>query len=289
MLVNGTLPCTFSSFGCFNLLWNGSSPCNLVDGWAMDNVVMRWSPESTNSRSTMGIVWTCLLTIFACSWTVVHPNFPDTGTFGSKKVVCALTVISPELVAYQAFIEYHVVRRCTRTIRKITTGQWSMPQSFFIQMRGIKLEFQDGSEFLGRPARCAETEKCFLGFVALSDWDLAVRLGLLDTKVLSVEDVRKRAKTSLVAKAAVCLQASWLVAQVTGRAINGLSITTLEVVTMAYVLCAFIIYAFWWHKPQDAEVHVKVDCSHMQKADFYQRVDEIPPQDRLAFSMSVIE
>jgi hypothetical protein len=97
--------------------------------------------------------------------------------------------------------------------------------------------------------------------------------------------LKKRAKTSYLVKALVCLQASWLVAQVIGRAFANIPITTLEIVTVGYVICALITYICCWHKPQDAEVHITIDCRMLTKAKFHEQAKEVygePEQDTRA-------
>jgi len=99
----------------------------------------------------------------------------------------------------------------------------------------------------------------------------ASQLEILDIKSISVEDIKKRAKTNYLVKALVCLQASWLVAQVIGRAVAQLPITTLEVATTGYVACALITYCCWWDNPQDAEASIMVNCRSLTKASFHQQ------------------
>lgn len=34
------------------------------------------SPDGHPTRTLLGIIWSCLTTIFACTWLAVHPNVP---------------------------------------------------------------------------------------------------------------------------------------------------------------------------------------------------------------------
>jgi hypothetical protein len=242
---------------------NGTSPWEVVrPGWA---------PQPAG-RGTMDIIWSCLVTIFACCWTVRHPSFPRKGDkFSSKVVLCIVAVVAPEWLADQAFNEYMPTRHYLKIINKMNRGQWTMSQSFFVGMGGVELEFKDCTETLG----CDEHgffESDNDGLVTLSVLQQAIQLKILDIKSISIEDVKKRAKTNYLVKALVCLQASWLVAQVIGRAIAKLPITTLEVVTIGYVACALITYSCWWHKPQDSEAPITVNCRRLTKASFHQQI-----------------
>jgi len=37
--------------------------------------VVAWAPEP-QTRGTIGLLWSCLVTIFLCTWSAVHPNLP---------------------------------------------------------------------------------------------------------------------------------------------------------------------------------------------------------------------
>jgi hypothetical protein len=250
---------------------NGTSPRIIISpGWVR---------EPNVGRGTMDIVWSCLITIFACSWTVTHPDIPRKGEWATSKMwLCFMAVVAPEWMAVVAYEEYLRARQHSKAIGKITKSQWTMSQAFFVGMGGLELEFEDCTEILGRDCGSNSSFKsnyasCFNSNYALSVFQRAVQLKKLEVKSISAEDIRKRAKTNYIVKALVCLQALWLVAQVIGRAVAQLPITTLEVVTVGYVVCALITYFCSWHKPQDAEVYILVKCKNLTKANFHQQVD----------------
>jgi hypothetical protein len=219
----------------------------------------------------MDIFWACLVTIFICSWTVTHPPLPRrNGFWGSPpKFWMGLTaVLAPEGLATMAFLTYRISKHYTDTIRKMDKGLWTLSQTYFVVMGGVELQFKDCMETLGRQPGGGFNEN-----KALRDLQRALQLDLLAMDAMSAEDVRSRAKTNHFVKTLVCLQASWLLAQVIGRAATKLPITTLEIVTVGYVVCAVITYACWWHKPQDAEVFITVDCRNLTKEEFFQQLD----------------
>jgi hypothetical protein len=221
----------------------------------------------------MDIIWSCLVTIFACSWTVTHPNIPERKSFASgassKILWCVVAVVAPEVMAYIALYEHLEVRHHLRVIKKMKQGQCTMSQLFFVYMGGVELEFEDSTETLG----CAANGR-FHQDGSLLNLQRAFQLNMIDMRSISVDDVNKRAKTNYIVKALVCLQASWLVAQVIGRAIANLAITTLEIVTVGYVVCALITYTSWWHKPQDAEVPIRINCKSLTEARFHEQIKE---------------
>jgi hypothetical protein len=157
----------------------------------------------------------------------------------------------------------------------VDNNKWTMSHIFFVAGAGVDLEFEDCTETLGM-----ETNGIFYQIDALETLRRAAQLNILSIRSISAEDIRKRAKTSYLIKALVCLQPSWLVAQVIGRAIVELPITTLEVVTVGYVVCALITYFCWWQKPQDAELSITVNCKNLTKANFQEQVKAFGAADR---------
>ena len=75
-------------------------------------------------RTIWNILWTCLVTISACTWVTVHPNVPAredgrfTVTFRRVKVVL-LALIMPELIVLWAIRQWLVARRIARWFRDI--------------------------------------------------------------------------------------------------------------------------------------------------------------------------
>ena len=250
---------------------NGTSPWTVVEPG--------WVPEPS-IRGTIGIIWTCVVTIFACSWTVTHPNFPDRGAsyyysysvlekwfFKSKINMCLAALLAPELLAAAAVIDWLDAKAWTKTITDMKKEQFKYSQTFFVIMGGVHLHFADCTKVLGE-----DDNGEFDSDRAMDHFGRALSFDLFTIDSISVMEVEGRAKTNHILKAIVCFQASWLVIQVIGRALGKLPITTLEVVTVGYVACALITYAAWWHKPQNPEVHIKLNFKTMTGAEFYQRL-----------------
>jgi hypothetical protein len=232
--------------------------------WLVRDGLRSWLAEA---RWTLfGVVW---LLSSPVPWTVTHPDAQDTGRgiFGSKVWLCAIAVIAPEAVAVLACLDYARIRHYFKVVNKMNKGQWTMSQLFFVHMEGVNLEFEDCTEAVG-----CDSDGVFDDNDALDVFQRALQLNLLDAKCVSAEDVKKRAKTIYIVKALVCLQVLWLVVQVIGRAVAKLPITTLEIVTIGYVICALITYSCWWHKPQDAEVLITLNCRSLTKAKFHQQI-----------------
>jgi len=91
--------------------------------------------QTPNIRSTWDILWSCLFTIFTCTWSVQHLNIPeqrnsrDPGWRGDTKwrfkrirngtEWMLLTIVAPELIFRMALIDLVVARRYHVQLEKL--------------------------------------------------------------------------------------------------------------------------------------------------------------------------
>jgi len=67
----------------------------------------RLNEQYFDDRSVWSIIWSCLATLFACSWVAVHPNVPratdsDTLILGRRLATMGYMLLAPELVIWWA-------------------------------------------------------------------------------------------------------------------------------------------------------------------------------------------
>lgn len=67
-------------------------------------------------RTLLNIIWSCLATIFACTWIALHPNVPAAGgswrtAFSRRFVLLTGGLIVPELLVVWAMRQWLVARR----------------------------------------------------------------------------------------------------------------------------------------------------------------------------------
>jgi hypothetical protein len=201
-----------------------------------DRVGFKWG---STDRSTLVLLWSCLATIFTCTWTVIHLDIaPDRYT--TRRILfrkfkwMAITVIAPEMTFGMAFAQFIACRRLRSLIRKNGQPDWSMVQSFYAVMGGYKVQHGTLSKLL--------TPEGVVYLIKESP----------ETKIPSKKDVEKLAKADGFAKLVACIQAGWLVAQSIARSVEHLPISKLEIATLALVANAVITYLLWWKKPYDA-------------------------------------
>ncbi|KZT25921.1 hypothetical protein NEOLEDRAFT_1199558 [Neolentinus lepideus HHB14362 ss-1] len=95
--------------------------------------------DLNNCRTLWSIVWSCLATIFACTWVVIHPNIPPLheswfGRHGRRIVTTIVAIIAPELVICWAAKQYLASMRLAQ---KYKDFGWTQTHAFFLIMGGF--------------------------------------------------------------------------------------------------------------------------------------------------------
>jgi|SRR5882757_2770925 len=85
------------------------------NGTCIHTLVINDSPSSSNTRTLFDIIWSCAATLFACTWTAMHPNIPgaNEGKFAiiSRRLfVLVMALIVPELIITWAARQFFSAR-----------------------------------------------------------------------------------------------------------------------------------------------------------------------------------
>ncbi|KAF5317995.1 hypothetical protein D9619_012265 [Psilocybe cf. subviscida] len=233
---NATMTCTFNGSN-YSLL----SPS--LDNVTCDAIMHDAAAAlqiSSNDRSVTDIIWSCLATVFACTWVSVHPNIPhpdatDWYIRRERALLMLCGLIAPELIVLWALRQWMGARYSVRKMKEESIYGFTMVHGHFWQMGGfIQNE-------LGHGAR-----------VILDDHELA------RFKLPTVGEIRDKSKGDGLSKALVVGQTAWFVAQCIARWAMGLAVTEAELVTLAFAALNGVIYFLWWHKPQDVRYAIQV-------------------------------
>ena len=92
-----------------------------------------------DQRSIWDILWSCLATIFACSWVSIHPNIPAPHESGWRVFLRRLelmfwAVIAPEMIITWALRQWTSARR----LEKIYKGELSSYIQFNLSSNSTK-------------------------------------------------------------------------------------------------------------------------------------------------------
>jgi len=80
------------------------------------------------TRTVWDIWWSCTATLFACTWTAIHPNVPgiDEGKFtiASRRLfIMAMALIFPELIITWATLQFFSARKAARSFNGAQLSQ----------------------------------------------------------------------------------------------------------------------------------------------------------------------
>ena len=242
--------------------------------------------DLSHCRSVWNIIWSCLVTIFSCTWVAVHPNIPcpkkrkTNGwidrcilnpiiSFAKCRLtlfVCALLV--PEYVLAWAIRQFLSARKIFKEneseyktlviflpIAVIPTNPlldrgWSMTHGFFVIMGGFHLFERMNNDDRGISPEDGEP---------LHPLEASNLCDYCESFIMLTEaEIMDKGKSDWVAKSLVLLQTSWFVMQCIARAMRHLPVTHLEIITLAYAAMNFVIFILWWKKPRNVHRPIRV-------------------------------
>ncbi|TDL22576.1 hypothetical protein BD410DRAFT_788394 [Rickenella mellea] len=204
--------------------------------------------DLSNCRTTTDIVWSCLTTIFTCTWVAIHPNIPapyeSSFEIGLRRFgIVIMALIAPEFVIVWALRQWTVSRRLAK--EHLPEG-WTQTHGFFALMGGFMLFSGDTALYTLSPEKLNELSKD----------------GRIVFPKISREDIEDKSKGDIISKGFVIIQTSWFVLQCIARGVERLPITELELVTLAFAVLNLATYALWWNKPLNIQRPFAVQLSN---------------------------
>ncbi|KAG1880119.1 hypothetical protein F4604DRAFT_1679230 [Suillus subluteus] len=224
----------------------------ILNGTSVTTLDISDSSSCSNTRTLWDIIWSCAATLFACTWTAIHPNVPgmDEGKFTvlSRRLgIMMIALIAPEVMITWATIQFISARGAAKAFND--AFGWTVTHGFFAWMGGFMLYFN------GKPRATLKPDE-LLGFV---------REGSVEMPVIMEADMEDRSKGDALSKGIAILQLAWFVLQLVARYVQNLPMTLLELDTLAVAALTSISYGFWWKKPKDVgrphAVHWKATAS----------------------------
>lgn len=208
--------------------------------WAVNGSLSHGWVDGCDKRGTLDLLWSCLSTLFICLWIMVHLNLPAThesywDNFLRKLRWFVMAALLPEVLLLAAGGQWASAKRSTTNMRASGHEHWTLSHGFYADMGGIVLQPPDYRSFpiTAHQLHYLAVEK----YVAAPD--------------ISEKQIADKSKADLFAKAFLCVQASWFVAQCIGRGIQSLAISPLELYTCGIILCTTATALFWMKKPLD--------------------------------------
>ncbi|KAI9668798.1 MAG: hypothetical protein M1831_000867 [Alyxoria varia] len=196
--------------------------------------------DQPDGRGTLDILWSCLVTLFLCSWSVQCSNVPgpEESTFQvlvRKTGLAALCILGPEAPMLNAAAQYKSAQRSVDLFRASGFRDWTVMRGFYADMGGIIFQPCDWKSF---PVNAEQ-----LHYLVLK--------GYVEYPHLSEDSIRDKNKVDGVLRAITVLQSLWFSFNVCIRAAQSLPISTLELTTSAFIVCTAATSFCWRHKPAD--------------------------------------
>ncbi|KAF8318576.1 uncharacterized protein EI90DRAFT_2941674 [Cantharellus anzutake] len=206
-----------------------------------------------NCRTMWNLVYSCLLTIFICVWTAVHPNVVegDKGDMDLAEIVnrddrfglMRRSLIFPEWVVATAWDEFSEAWKISRECKNVEG--WTLVHSYFLRMRGF---IDPTTRFFHR------NDPSFFGQYP----GIIRKTGNRQAVAVTRQEILRKSKGDFLSKSIVSLQLLWFIAQYVGRWVGHLHRSQLETMTLGYSALSIIICALWWHKPLDIRSPIQV-------------------------------
>ncbi|KAL4876905.1 hypothetical protein BJY04DRAFT_231187 [Aspergillus karnatakaensis] len=192
-------------------------------------------------RGTLGLLTTCLTTIFLCTWVVIHPRVYQNERFATmhKLALLAKTLLAPEFIAVEGLQEWAQCRRMVEDCAALSNGEFQLIHAYYVSMLALRYKTSDGNKVIW------PNQYTWLLQQRLIVWEYHREWGL------SVEQIRDKNKTDSITKLITLFQVLWFVATCIMRAANTLPLSQLESMTLSYIPLFAITYYFWWEKPKD--------------------------------------
>ncbi|KAG1731261.1 hypothetical protein EDB19DRAFT_1912560 [Suillus lakei] len=224
------------------------------------------------TRTLWNIISSCVLTLFACIYSAIHPNIPSSKDSALRILrrrlgIMLMALIAPELIVTWAMRQWISARQVTKQFKEsgyfnvpqpqeqsqnhrsieatpeqyVEDYTWTQTHSFFVLMGGFMLYDADR-----KPYHTLQPDQLLK----------LIGAGCIDAPTITENQIRDRSKGNVISKGLIILQVAWFVLQLITRAIHHLETTQLEAGTLAFAVLNFLTYAVWWNKPLD------VQCPH---------------------------
>jgi hypothetical protein len=260
--------------------------------------------SSPDSRGTLDILWSCLFTLVACTWTIQHLNVPEQqkGPAGDHSSWCDFkralkgfwtnlkwmiaTMLAPEYILGKALgdlVAAWLCRERMKDLAKEDKVEWGLAHGFYANMGGF-VGVSEDEEVTAEPILLSaksiywlRNKERALGFEAGLENGAAGSQNKRKTKIQRLPDIttaelQDKSKGDIFVKTIAITQVFWVALQITVRAAKGLAISQLELAVAAFSVCAIITYLLLIPKPQG--VRVPTRCIRCEPGSIEQAVQK---------------
>ncbi|KAF8331030.1 uncharacterized protein EI90DRAFT_2887740, partial [Cantharellus anzutake] len=195
-------------------------------------------------RTMWSVVYSCLLTVFACIWTAFHPDVESNSTrsrLGSHISRMLNILVLPEFAVGEAWHDFSMACRISKKCDEIQG--WTHAHSHFVVMGGF---FDPSKQKAVVPDKDEDPVALFEKYPGIIG-----KSGDRRKVAINEEQILDKSKGDHFSKSIVTIQLLWFTAQYIGRWAAHIHRSQLETTTLAYAVLSILAYGLWWHKPLD--------------------------------------
>src|SRR5277367_3007849 len=120
---------------------NLSQACQSLDN--STNLTVGWTPAPSR-RGTINLLWSCLSTVFLCTWTVLCLNVPARDDsfwvqIRRKAKWSLIVVFGPEILVSFAIGQWASARRSVAAFQELGYHEWTIRHAYYCDMGGFIL------------------------------------------------------------------------------------------------------------------------------------------------------
>lgn len=205
----------------------------------MANDTVGWV-KSPDGRGTIDILFTNIVALIVCVWTVLHHNVQAKNESEWAVIIrklrwSALAVCAPEMLTLFAIMQWNAANRSIAEMNNLGYTQWSRVHAFFANSGGFVLKPPDFPAF---PINATSVH-------------YLCKENLIEIPAITSNEIWDRSKADRIAKGLAFMQAGWLLVHIIARLAQRLPIMPLEVFTAAFIIPTLATLYFWSSKPQN--------------------------------------
>ncbi|KAF3093061.1 hypothetical protein TWF569_005900 [Orbilia oligospora] len=221
-----------------------TAPANSTESLAQNGTTVGWMRES-GGRGTLTLITTCLLTMFICTWVVIHRRVYRSNSMGQwhKTAIFLKAIVAPEFIAVEGLQEWSQAKKMVAQCAEYKDDEgksMELIHAFYISMLALRYRVGKTTSRVIWPNQYIWLLRH--GFI---EWRNHAEWGLLR------RDIEDKSNTDGFAKATALVQVFWFVAQCIMRSAHDLPLAPLESMTISYIPLFAVTYYFWWFKPKD--------------------------------------
>ena len=210
-----------------------------------DTIVQGWVAEP-NGRGTWSIVWSSLVTVFLCTWSVLHLSVRKQGRWRSLLLKFQWTLVAvlvPEAILTMSVEDFLRARKSLPYFTRYGSSEWTMTH--------VQFDLNDGFEILNTDGTSNVT-----GLYEIIE--LLAKGEISSQPPISEEELQSRSNSNWLVKLIALLQIIWFALEILFRFIQHIQVTPLELMVIAFIFCSMLTYIFYWNTPQNVEYTVSI-------------------------------